>query len=767
MRQLFQPESGLLTVKYQPDTTSEILENPPRFTWMPAAQEDLKYILQVSREENFQEGKTMTWFPIHYNFFTPDRVLEEGVYYWRYALLGEGGQPASDWSTVRSFTLSPELPQTPLPERSARFAESSESHPRLWMNKEEIKEFRNKIGEDHHYAGWQKFYDQCVEPWLTNSIPSEPAPYPENKKVISLWRKAYTDCQEVLTAIRSLSIAGVILEEESLIQRAKAFLLEVAGWNTEGTTARDYNDESAFRIAGAMAWGYDWLYDSLNEEERGLVLKPLLRRTQQVADHIMINSRIHYSLYDSHAVRSLSSVLTPCCIAMLGENEEASRWLHYTVEYFSCLYTPWGGKDGGWSEGGSYWTTAMAFVTEALNLLRKFAGFDLYGRPFFKKTGDFILYCYSHDTARASYCDQSNLGEKPALKTAYNIRQFAGITGNGLYQWYYEQVKNRTPQDDGSFFNKGWWNYSFDDMVFRHDFGEVQPVVPEKGMTAKWFRDIGWVALHHRMDSEDEHVMLLTKSSPYGSVSHSHGDQNSIVIHAYGEPLAIESGYYYGFGSTIHKKWRKQTLSQNNILIDGAGQYGGDDKRLQLAAKGFVEEVKQNETFCYVRENATQAYLENVPYLKNYTREIYFVEGSYFILVDSVDLEREGRVDWLMHSLQKMELEQEKFVICGEKAELYGSFVYNSAGGMDIGQHDEFTDVNPADYEGQPLQWHMKATTAPALRHKIVTLLVPVKKGESRYVSPIIDDQGHDVSIYFIDNGHTFRLNFSKAGFEF
>ena len=56
--------------------------------------------------------------------------------------------------------------------------------------------------------------------------------------------------------------------------------------------------------------------DYLTAEEIDLVRGVLLRRTEQVAFHVMERSKIHHVPYDSHAVRSLSSVLVPACIAM-------------------------------------------------------------------------------------------------------------------------------------------------------------------------------------------------------------------------------------------------------------------------------------------------------------------------------------------------------------------------------------------------------------------------------------------------------------------
>ncbi|WP_010276772.1 DUF4962 domain-containing protein [Paenibacillus senegalensis] len=682
----------------------------------------------------------------------------------RGALSGEDSRSA--WSRVRKFCVPADLPHTPLPAREARFEHTSEAHPRLWLNEQELAAFRQEVANDPNAFGWQTFIDRSVRPWLTKPLIAEPVRYPNNQRVAHLWRKMYMDCQELLYAVRHLSIAGVVLEDASIIEQAKKWLLHAVSWDVAGTTSRDYNDEAAFRVAGAIAWGYDWLYPHLSIDERGAVRTCLLERTLQVAYHVIERSKIHRVPYDSHAVRSLSSVLVPACLAMLHEEPQAKEWLHYTVEYYAGLYTPWGGRDGGWAEGPMYWTTGMAFVTEALNLLKKQTRLDFYRRPFFQKTGDFPLYCFSPDTVRASFGDQSTLGDPVSLKTGFNIRQFAGVTGNGLYQWYYEQVREADVDPESKYYNYGWWDFRFDEMMYRHDYPQTAPIKPtaDKIEPVKWFRDIGWVAMHSRMDDPSEHIMLLTKSSRYGSISHSHGDQNGFLLHAYGEPLAIESGYYIAFNSTMHTRWRRQTLSTNSLLIDGIGQYAGGDKSLCLDAYGVIEDAYSREGGGYVRGNATAAYKHTVPYVRKFVRELYFFSESYVVIVDQVDLEKPGQVQWLFHTLYPMKLKNDSFEVAGRRADMEGRFVYNSSGELALSQHNDFPGVDPAEIEGLPRQWHLSAATGLAASHRLVTLLVPMKKGDSKYVSCFLDDQDHGVQLYFTDEwGISRKVEVPKA----
>jgi hypothetical protein len=142
---LYQPMSGVLTVQYEPNEQTVFIENPPRFTWIPAQLENDRYILQYSLSEQFDTSDTVTIPSVSYNLYTPNHLFEAGTYQWRYALLTdeEGGQ--TEWSTIRSFTVGAGLPETPLPAGEERYTGLSSEHPRLWLKAKELPEFRRKV----------------------------------------------------------------------------------------------------------------------------------------------------------------------------------------------------------------------------------------------------------------------------------------------------------------------------------------------------------------------------------------------------------------------------------------------------------------------------------------------------------------------------------------------------------------------------------------------------------------------------------------------
>jgi hypothetical protein len=762
---LDEPKSGRLTIQYRPDGTAEVPENPPRFTWLPVLEDGARYTLRVSTDPAYPAKATQTFTGIALNFFTPDTVLPPGDYVWSYAVADpETGKPVSGWSSDRRFTLSPDLPETPLPSRANRLAQATRAHPRLWLTPDRLTDFRAKVAADPAHCTWSTFFEKSVLPWMDREIMREPEGYPGHKRVAAVWRKTYIDCQELLYAIRHLAIGGQVTRDAAMLARAKEWLLSAADWNPGGTTSRSYTDEWAFRVNLALAWGYDWLHDQLSEEEAARVRAALLARTRETADHVIKHANIHLFPYDSHAVRAVSAVLIPATIALLDEAEEAEDWLHYCIEFLSTVYSPWGDAQGGWAEGPHYWMTGMAYLIDAANQMRSYTGIDLYKRPFFQRTGDFPLYTKSPDTRRATFGDDSTMGDLPAVKVGFNLRQFAGVTGNGAYQWYYDEIRRTNPGTEMAFYNWGWWDFNFDELTYRTDFPIVKATPPADDDQLRWFKGIGWVAIQHRMQDPDEHIQFVMKSSPYGSISHSHGDQNAFCLAAFGEDLAIQSGHYVAFNSTMHQNWRRQTRSKNAILINGQGQYAGRDKALAMRSSGRIETAEDRGDHIFIRGDATAAYQVTTPEVTSVLRDVYFVNDSYFVIVDSIDASSPVEIDWLLHANAPYTLGDTTFRYTGDRAGFYGQVLWSEAGNPTITQETGFPDVDPSEIEGLPVSTCLHARYPKAIRHRIATLIVPYPTAAPRRIFSFLDDQGYDCDLYFTDaEDRTFKVVVPKT----
>lgn len=761
---LDQPKAGRLTIQYAPDGDT-LVENPPRFKWLPIVEDGAQYVIRLSTDPDFPTDKTVLYTDLPLNFFTPDAPLAPGSYHWGYAVWSpDASVPVTEWSTTRSFVVPETIPQTPLPSRSARYAKANLSHPRLWLNPEQLAAFKSAVAKDRNHSSWDTFFQHSVQPWMDREIMPEPVGYPGHKRVAPIWRQTYIDCQELIYAIRHLAIGAKVTDDAAMLARAKEWLLSAAAWDPAGTTSRGYTDEWAFRVNLALAWGYDWLHDALSDEERDTVRTALLARTRETAKHIIENANIQIFPFDSHAVRAVSAVIVPSAIALLDEAPEARIWLDYSMEFLSTVYSPWGDDDGGWAEGPHYWMTGMAYLIDAANLLKSFTGYDLYQRPFFQKTGDFPLYTKAPGTRRATFGDDSTMGDLPCLKLGYNLRQFAGVTGNGAYQWYFERIKSDDPGTEMAFYNWGWWDFRFDEMVYLHDFGSVEAKPPPSKDALRWFKGVGWAAIQQGMDDPDTHIQFVMKSSPFGSVSHSHGDQNAFCLAAFGEDLAIQSGHYVAFNSTMHQSWRRQTRSKNAILIDGKGQYAGTDKTQAMQSTGRIVTAEDRGDHIYIQGDATAAYQSMTPSVTSALRDIYFVQNSYFVIVDAVDANEPVDITWLLHAHNPMGLSDTTFRYSGDRAGFYGKFLWSEAGAPTITQNTGFPDVDPADYDGLPVSTCLSADFPKAIRHRIATLLVPYPMAAPRRVFSFLDDQGYDCDLYFTDEAdRSFKVTVPKT----
>ena len=759
---LDEPKAGRLTIQYSPTADTDVTENPPRFMWIPVVDDDARYALRLSTDPDFSKGNTQVFENLPLNFFTPDTTLEPAQYHWSYATW-DGDAVASAWSTTRSFTIAEGLAETPLPSRKTRLEHVALDHPRLWMTNDRLSDFVNAVKADPEYCTWSTFYAKSVLPWMDRDIIREPAGYPDHQRTAPIWRQTYIDLQEVWYAIRHLAIGGRVTGDAAMTARAKEWLLETAGWDPMGVTSRAYTDEWAYRVCNALAWGYDWLHQDLSEDERAIVRTALLERTRDIAEHAILNAKIHLFPYDSHAVRSVSLVIVPACIALLGddENDDARDWLNYSIEFLSTVYSPWGDSDGGWAEGTHYWMMGIAYLIDSANRLKSYIGLDLYKRPFFQNTGDFPLFCKAPNTRRATMGDDSTMGDLPCVKTGLNLRQFAGATGNGAYQWYCDENLRTNPGTEMAFYNWGWWDTNFDELVFQTDFPVVEATPPVSGL--RHFKGIGWVGVQHAMDDPDSHIHFVFKSSQFGSISHSHGDQNSFCMSAFGEDMAIQSGHYVAFNSSMHRTWRRQTRSKNAILINGKGQYAEKDKSKAMAATGRILAAETHEDHYLIRGDATGAYQSLSPEVIRAEREIYFVRNSYFVIIDKVDAETPVTVDWLLHANNAYDLGKSSFRNTGNKAGFYGQVVWSEGGKPKISQDTGFADVDTADYEGLPVSTVLKAHYPAAKRHRIATLLVPYKLEAPKRIFNFMDDQGYDADLYFTDpEEHTFRVVMKK-----
>ena len=267
---------------------------------------------------------------------------------------------------------------------------------------------------------------------------------------------------------------------------------------------------------------------------------------------------------------------------------------------------------------------------------------------------------------------------------------------------------------------------------------------------SRWLRDIGWVAMHSDLGVAENDVWALFKSSRYGSISHSHADQNSFQLNAYGEPLLIDSGYYPWYGSPHHTLWARQTRAHNAVLVNGRGQ-----GNFSMEASGRIESFRHTGKLTLVRAEAGAAY--NVPLSEGtlnqwrehlsdplpsmepevlLARRCLAFAGSkdhpWLAVHDYLETAGPTSFDYLLHALEQMELDQERGTVLVKNGRARLLVYLLSDAGLAFSQSGKLSPPPGDRYEGAPEQWHFSAgTTRQQDRVRFLALFIPYRDGDT------------------------------------
>jgi hypothetical protein len=263
----------------------------------------------------------------------------------------------------------------------------------------------------------------------------------------------------------------------------------------------------------------------------------------------------------------------------------------------------------------------------------------------------------------------------------------------------------------------------------------------EDGRIAVAFRGIGWCAMHSDFANFDEDVFVLFKSSPYGSVSHQHADQNAFHVAVGGTALAIPSGYYGPYyGSDHHAEWTRATKGQNAILVDGRGQIIRDHR-----ANGSIVGFEHKKQISYVCGDATPAYMGR---LETWVRHLFFIRPGLIVIVDDVKAPQASTFQWLLHAIEEMALDEEaqSLLVAHNGAQMTVQLFSTCGQPLHFSQTDQFDTPyaagQPPEYEDtRPDQYHFTANTPEeATEARFVAVMVAGVEKQLPQVSTAIDD---------------------------
>ena len=749
---------------YSPADGESVQLNPPPFRWLPSGAfvdppvpeqvggvrmqrhgigMEVSYRLQVARDPDFSAPLLVDLGGLKYCAEMLTAPLAPGTWYWRYGVQLQD-PPLPDlpvvWSRARCFEVTLEANKWPYPDES-RFR-VPEGRPRLFVRADEEEALRHRATEGDLREDAQALLQHAASAF-GEELPDEPDFLPEEMgEIIPAMGPIIWGNRPPMNAMQALGFTYALTGNEQVGAEAKRRVLHYFSWDPQGSTGYFRFDEPAMWMMMTGVRAYDWTRELFTQEERALVERSIRVRAADMYRVLRLRP-YENDPYESHSGRTLG-FLGEVAIVFYHEWEEAPEYLDYVTRIFWGIYPAWGRDDGGWNEGPNYWDAYMAFGLHFVLALRQATGIDLAQRPFFANTPYYRLYLTPPHSRMAPFGDGAQA--EPSLPDQV-IYWFSTLNRDPVLRWYAEAV--------GAGPGSGQLG-----ILLRDDTIEARP--PTDLPPARLFEGAGLAVLRTDLMNGDNDVGFIMRSSPFGAVSHGHNDQNCFALEAYGEALAICSGYYNGYGRPHHSRWTQQTRAKNGITFDG-----GEGQDRGPYARGRIAAFSHDDSFDLVIGDATEAYGGR---LSRALREVVHVRPGVFVIRDDLAGNRPRRFEYQLHALEEMALRPDtgEVVIARPKASLTVRFL--EPGDLELSQTDQFDPPPtwPTDRE-YPNQWHTTAAhVTAATEAEFLTVLLPVRAGEEDALPRtrhLLSETARGVELTFAD-GRRVIVGFALPGAE-
>lgn len=520
-----------------------------------------------------------------------------------------------EWENVS--VARPEIAPTetvaPLPETEIVMS----GHPRLFVSPEHLQRLRELaamdrerlIAEHPHFARhWQGILNdanRCFEEeqitvyngrYSTTLPPALPARHEDN---FPYWTGL---SREIEWRMEKLATVYLLTGEERYADLCAEWALALAEW--PHWTDPDYGNFNACLDTGhfchAVAFAYDFLYDTLTPEERATIRTALLEKG---AAAVMKDATEGWAqkIGWPNGFAVVMGGMGIAGAATLGDDPRADDYAQYARRRID-EFLDTRDRDGGYVEGHTYGGYAMSHIMPFAGTLAAHGDDALVTHPYIDKTLRFITYCLDPMTATSvNFCDANYDARAYRSTAAWLARE-----GDPLAYWYLAH-----------------------DRGLGEAFRYVPPIgllwlplegsgdAPQGWPQAAHYRDIGWtVARTGFADTAvpgDPSLLFAMRSGYFGS--HVQRDNNSFMLNVNGRWILRDPGY-----------GQDATEVHSTLLVDGQGQAPSN---AHVAAFGNVGEVS------YMVGDASICYEK----LSDFRRHAVMVGGEYMVLFDEIRAE--------------------------------------------------------------------------------------------------------------------------------
>lgn len=682
----------------QPRNNSYPGTNPPVFVWKSQYNKDL-FTLRVAKDQGF----TQLVFEIQTSdpMYLPNKSFEIGKYYWQWFYKQQS-------SEIFEFTITEKSVNLPIP-----FVENwdlESKHPKIYFDHKNIDKLKSQKSSKDNIEIQMVLDESAI--YINESHQISEPPYLENaakdyKKFFEAWYDITLRSRKFVAEAEVLALRYLITGEKEFGRAACERMLSLTKWDPYGSTHFKNNAEAHMSVIWNGSKVVDWVFDLFTEEEKLKVIEQFKHRGL-ITYEILHSKDIYGSTkFDSHSGRQIV-FLGMLSMVFYKEISEAKEWLTFLRPVLCGVWPVWGGDEGGWAQGPAY-ATYVYMMTMFATALKAKTNADLYKRPFWENHAGWRLWCWPAYVEWLGFGDSS---EKylPAwhenLKLIRLISMQRGTNAFLTYQKHLEEeLPNCTVPDNRRM------PYVDSQLLLlsleKNDLKNTNQIINQQ---LRVFNDIGWAAVRSNINESKEDTAMIFRSSPYGSISHSHANNNDFILHVGGKAILTPAGYYDGYGSPHHYHHNKQTKSHNCITLSGAGQIIESEDSV-----GSIEQQYEDENIAYFCGIADKSYSDRALICRRHI--IYQKKKKYYVMADEFVARPDNlsALEFNIHSWGQFTVNDDNKTFevnrdgCGIKG--YFMFHFNSFFSLTNGWDPAPKDQDDGRAEYWKMQYNLKFTT--------------------------------------------------------
>ncbi len=553
----------------------------------------LAYKIRFAQDAQFKKGKVEA--DTHWPLFNPEKPLAEGTWYWQYGYVKEG---KTEWSEVLTFTVGDNGQKFCPPSYKEAITKLPATHPRIWVEKENWKQFIAKAQGKVEYQWYIERADKVLQtPMksvkdintnqvknLTNEVQINSYLTRESRRII--------DAEESNT--EALIRSYILTRERKYSDEAIRRVFTMMNWDKEKNVKGDFN---ASALLSLCSMAYDTFYNILTSDQRQTLLEAIRVKGTEMYDHF--NNYLENHIAENHIWQMTFRILTMAAFSTYGDLPEAAVWTNYCYNVWLARF-PGLNKDGGWHNGDSYFTVNTRTLIEVPYFYSRLTGFDFFSDPWYANNVMYTIFQqppFSKSGGNGS--SHQNVTRPNSTRIGY-LDALARLLGNS----YAADFVRRTLAVEPDYLKKALLNKPGDLAWFRLQCDKPLPEGP--GLTALpsgyIFPETGVASFLTNWDRVGSNAMWSFRSSPYGSTSHAIANQNAFNTFFGGKPIFYSSGHHIAFTDIHSMLCHRATRSHNTILVNGMGQ------RIGVEGYGWIPRYYAGEKIGYVLGDASNAY---------------------------------------------------------------------------------------------------------------------------------------------------------------